>query len=105
MDPCWKNLPTELVEKICNFLPKVRRMNPELLQEIRDQTHKFDKWFCNSSSLFGFTNAYFVMYDDMINVWKVRDDFPEEMPLEYVVVNMWKKLTPEERSEIEVMCS
>lgn len=100
MDPCWKHLPIEIVEKICNFLPQVRRIDENLSQEIRDQTYKFDMWFYNMSSLFGFNDAYYVMYDDLINVLKVKDDFPEEMPLENVVLNMWKKLTPEERVRV-----
>lgn len=34
MDPIWKNLPEELVHKICNFLPQVRWVNPNLKNEL-----------------------------------------------------------------------
>ena len=34
MDPIWKNLPVDLVEKICNFLPQVRWVNPDLKNEL-----------------------------------------------------------------------
>ena len=34
MDPIWCNLPPELVEHICNQLPKVRRVAPDLKREL-----------------------------------------------------------------------
>jgi hypothetical protein len=34
MDPIWRNLPVELVYKICNFLPRVRWVNPDLKNEM-----------------------------------------------------------------------
>lgn len=97
MDPCWKNLPIELVEKICNFLPKVRKINTLLSEEIRFQPNKFDRWYFNAASLFGFNHAYSIMYDDLRYVMQVPDVFPEEMPIEEVVVNMWRKMSPEQR--------
>lgn len=100
MDPCWKELPIEIAEYICNFLPKMRRIDATLSEEIRSQMYKFDRWYFNSMSMFGFENAYQVMYDDLRHITHVPDIYPEEMPIEDVVTNMWKTLTPEQRDEI-----
>ena len=100
MDPCWKNLPCELVEKICNYLPKVRRIENTLSEDIRNQWYKFDRWHFNYGSLFGFNNVYYVMYDDLKNWAHINDNYPEEMPLEDVVKNMWMTLTSEHRDVI-----
>ncbi len=100
MDPCWKNLPDEIVYKICNMLPKVRTLNKNLSEDIRYQWYKFDKYYFNCVLLFGTNNALYVMYDDMRNVVGVVDTYPEDMPYPEVVMNMWKGITPEERNEL-----
>lgn len=100
MDPCWKNLPDDLVEKVCNFLPKVRRIDQALSEDIRNQWYKFDEWYFNCMSLFGIDNAHQVMYDDLRHITNVPDVYPEEMLIEEVVKNMWKTLTPDQRDEI-----
>ena len=55
-------------------------------------------------SLFGMDNVYYVMYDDMRNVLQVEDAFPEDMPFETVVEEMWRGLRHEQRDEI-IVCS
>ena len=100
MDPCWKLLPYDLVEKICNMLIKVRRIDTQLSDEIQIQWYKYDKWFYNCMSLFGMNNVYYIMYDDLINIAELHDDFPNEMNIIQVVQEMWKKCSHEQRDEI-----
>lgn len=102
MHPCWKDLPEELVERICNMLPKVRKINERLSEDIRYQWYKFDKYYFNCVLLFGTNNALYAMYDDMKNVVGAIDHYPEDMPYPEVILNMWKGLTPEERDEVMV---
>jgi hypothetical protein len=104
MDPCWKNLPLDLSERVCNALTKVRRIDPSLSDEIVNQWYKYDTWYFNTSSLFGFELANYVMYDDMIHVMKLTDIYPEEMCIDDIIKDMWKRLTPEQRDEL-IMCS
>ena len=100
MDPVWTQLPLDFAEKICNMLPKVRRMNPILKDEIESQWYKFDKYYYNCVQLFGLSNAEYVMYDDMKNVCQIVDDYPEDMPFMTVIENMWKKMTHEQRNSL-----
>ena len=96
----WGNLPRELVEKICNMLPHVRRIPKEIRDDIVNQWSIFDRYYWNTVILFGFWDAYGVMYDDIRNVIGLGDDLPEEMPLEIVVHTLWTRLTPEDRTEL-----
>lgn len=101
MDPqIWKRLPCELVDKICNTLTKVRRIDGTLADEIKSQWYKFDKWYYECVALFGKDQAYCVMYGDMRAITNVQDTYPEDMEYETVVENMWLSMTPEQRSEI-----
>lgn len=101
MDPAiWSRLPEDLVNKICNMIPMVMERNNALLDDIRFQTHKYSRWYYNTISLFGFDNAYFVMYDDLRNVLKIPDTFPEVITIDLVVEGMWRNLTHEQRDEI-----
>lgn len=106
MDPCWKNLPDDLVEKVCNFLPKVRRIDPSLSAEIRNQWFKFDQWFLNARTKYelydsSYVDPYEVMYDDLLLVTDLPVDvYPSDMLVEQVVEDMWKKLTSEERDDL-----
>ncbi len=84
------------------MLPKVRRIDGRLSEDIRYQWYKFDKYYFNCVLMFGTNNALYVMYDDMKNVVGAVDHYPEEMSYPEVVMNMWKGLTPEERNEIMV---
>jgi hypothetical protein len=101
MDPqIWKNLPCDIVDKICNSLTEVRRVDGVLANEIKNQWYKFDRWYYDCVALFGSEQAYCVMYDDMRSIVNVEDNYPEEMDYESVVQNMWMSMTPEQRSEI-----
>ncbi len=88
------------MEKICNMLPRVRRIPKEIRDDIVNQWSIFDRYYWNSVSLFGFWDAYGVIYDDIRNVIGLEDDLPEEMPLEIVVHTLWTRLTPEDRTEL-----
>lgn len=102
MDPCWKNLPCDLVTKICNMLPKVRKIDENLSDEIKNQWYKFDKLYYTALSVYGFDQVWFALYDDMRILVRATDSYPDEMPLHHVVYNMWKTISPEERDEILV---
>lgn len=97
MDPVWKKLPLDLSECVCNALTKVRRIDENLANDIKNQWYKYDHWYYNCISLFGTANVLCVMYDDMKNVCGVADDFPEEMGFEEVVQHMWMRLSAEDR--------
>lgn len=101
MDPkIWGRLPDELVDKICNMLTNVRRIDPFLKNDIVYQWYKFDTYYWRLAGMFGVNNALYVMYDDMKNVTGVTDNYPEEMLFEEVVREMWKNTTYEDRDEL-----
>jgi hypothetical protein len=102
MDPCWKNLPIDLVYKICNMLTKVRRLNARLAYDIKYQWHAFDRYYYNAMSLFGLDQVWWVLYDDLRNIADIQDTYEENNDLEYVVREMWKSATQEQRYEIVV---
>lgn len=97
MDPVWKNLPCDVSEKICNMLPKVRKIDERLKNDIVNQWYLFEKYMYQYMMVFGMANYEYIMYDDMINVMNLTDDFPEEMPFTEILERMWMRLTPEER--------
>lgn len=100
LDKCWKNLPLEISELICNNLPKVRRISDEMSHEIKAQWGKYATYYYTCARMFGFNNVYYVMYDDMRHITGIRDDFPEDTPYTMVVEQMWLRLTPEQRDEL-----
>lgn len=100
MDPIWKELPLDLSERVCNALTKVRRIDATLANEIKNQWHKYNKWYYNYVALFGIDNVLYVMYDDMKNVCGAVDDYPDEMDFETVVQTMWTKLSHEDRDDL-----
>jgi hypothetical protein len=102
MDPCWKNLPIELAERICNMLPRVRSFDQPVLNDIKNQTHLFNKYYWHVASLFGFDDVWYAMYDDMRNISDILDTHPEDMCIENVVFEMWKSMRPDQRKEIVV---
>lgn len=97
MDPVWKNLPCDVSEKICNMLPKVRQIDERLKNDIVNQWYLFDKYMYKYIMLFGYSNYEYIIYDDMIHVMNLPDDFPEEMPFTEILQRMWMRLTPEDR--------
>lgn len=103
MDPIWKQLPLEVSEKICNMLPKVRRIDETLKDEIESQWYKYDKYYYNCVQFFGADMAECVMYDDLKNGYGIVDDYPEDTPFTTVIESMWKQLTHEQRNYLIYM--
>jgi hypothetical protein len=104
MDPkIWSRLPTELVEKICNMLTKVRRIDPCIKDDIVHQWYKLETYYWRLVGMFGVNNALYMMYDDMKNVAGIYDSYPEDMEFEEVVREMWKETTHEDRTELLIM--
>lgn len=103
MDPIWKELPRDLVDKICNMLPKVRRIDAGIADQITSQWYKYDTYYYRCMSLFGGNSAHIIMYDDMKVMYNLVDDFPEEMALETVVQELWKRLTFDQRNYLFCM--
>ena len=97
MDPIWQELPQDLSERVCNTLTKVRRIDENLANEIKNQWYIYDRWYYNYVSLFGTDIALCAMYDDMKNVCGVVDDFTDEMGFEEVIQNMWMRLSYDDR--------
>lgn len=82
------------------MLIQVRRIEPDLKNEIIHQWYKFETYYWRLAGMFGTDNVFIVMYDDMRNVAGVSDAYPEEMLLEEVVREMWKDTTHEDRDEL-----
>lgn len=77
MDPCWKNLPNELVDKICNDLPKVRAIPFALKNELIYVT----KWRVFQRLIAGYEDLYGPMrgMDILTNdIYDVMNDFEPE---------------------------
>jgi hypothetical protein len=52
--------------------------------------------------MFGFDQVWWVLYDDLRNIAGIYDDYRESDDLEYVVREMWKSATHEQRLDITV---
>ena len=101
LDPkIWGRLPSDLVEKICNMLIYVRRIDTWLRDSIVYEWHKFDSYYWRLAAMFDANTALYVMYDDMKNVAGIYDSYPEDMPFELVVREMWKEVSREDRNEL-----
>ncbi len=90
MDPIWQQLPDELVEHVCNQLPKVRRIDDVLAEDIRNQFFHLDKLLRYYNRWFGRMDAYDILLDDlnMIN----ESDFVN-------IYDAWYDTKPEKRRE------
>ncbi len=97
MDPIWQTLPLELSGYICNMLPKVRRIDEKLKDQIVNQWYLFEKYKNRCIDFFGKDVVDFVMYDDLKNVFEIKDDFPEEMHITEVIERMWLRLDFDQR--------
>ena len=93
-------LPCDLVDKICNMLPKVRKLDKSIADDIKNQTHKFDRYYYNAMSLFGYDQVWWILYDDLRHIAKLPDIYDKNDNLEYVVREMWKSATQEQRDDI-----
>lgn len=102
MDPCWNLLPRDLVEKICNMLIRVRRLDSSIANDIKNQIHLFDRYYYNALGMFGLDQVWWVLYDDLRNIASIPDTYHETDDLEYVVRDMWNSATHKQRREIVV---
>ena len=82
MEPIWQTLPLHLVEMICNKLPQVRSIHPDLKKEISNEQwritrisksgywHYYDPW--KSSIIFNRLMVF--MIDNLIDYSILHDD-------------------------------
>lgn len=63
MDPVWQNLPVDLSDKICNMLPKVRAMDPDMKDQIK--FWHLRRLLNNSIMWFGYSDGYMIVLDDL----------------------------------------
>lgn len=89
MDPIWQQLPCDLVDHVCNQLPKVRRIDQRLKSDIVDQFWRVDQMLHFYRAWFG-KDGDIVLLDDlnMLN----KSDYDD-------VYEVWKVLNKEERME------
>jgi hypothetical protein len=104
MDPCWKLLPTDLVDYICGtWLPRVRGMPLAFHNELRDYISTRDMFIVmqNYTDLYGITRSWDVFCDDMFNI---LNNYQEECHSQFLMYNawnpraLWSALSEEQRS-------
>lgn len=78
MDPIWQNLPLDLSEKICNFLPKVRAIPQSLKYELlyAVKMREFHKILVEYEENYGKFRAYDVLIYDMYNILNNYEEEP-----------------------------
>lgn len=74
MDPVWKDLPVDLVNHVCNQLPKVRVIPENLRDEIVKQHWMLDNMLNYYIVWYGVVDAYFVLLDDL-NIMTTHEYF------------------------------
>jgi hypothetical protein len=84
------------------MLIKVRRLDPRIAYDIKNQWYKFDRYYYNAMSLFGFDQVWWVLYDDMRNIANIPDTYTENDNLEDVVREMWKSASYQQRDDIVI---
>lgn len=63
MDSVWKDLPLDLAERVCNQLPRVRQMAPELkIDLIFWPLHRLIR---NTTRWYGKVDGYEILLDDL----------------------------------------
>lgn len=75
-------------------------MDPRLKSDIECQWHRLDEIYFNTVLLFGTQPAWDIIYEDMINVYKLEDDFGDGLSTEFIVRCWWASLTPEDRDRM-----
>jgi hypothetical protein len=96
MDPIWQTLPADLVDRICNMLPRVRAIPVELKNEITSQMHKLMDFYRIARPLYR-DHAWVFTYNCLV----VHSG--KEIPLDdhwnphIDTLSLWLILTPEER--------
>lgn len=86
MDSVWKTLPTDLVNHVCNQLPKVRRIDENLKGEIETRNLNRLKW--HYIGMFGFNFGVGFLIDDLDRYSEHSDEY-----------EAWYAKTPCERME------
>ena len=89
MDPCWKNLPSDLVDYICGtWLPRVRRMSLAFKNELKMYISNRDFFLRldNYTNLYGIHRSWEVFCDDMFNI---LNDYQEECTSPFLIHNVW----------------
>jgi hypothetical protein len=85
MDPIWKNIPNELVEHVCNQLPKVRRVSWEFKNDL--QFGLLD-WVINRMTRLEDHNRYRAT-DNLIDILFAYNGFEENDENVSVLEDMW----------------
>lgn len=75
-------------------------MDPNLKNDIECQWYKLDRLYYNTASLFGTRDAWGILYEDMMNVYRLTDDFDDGLSPEFVVRCWWASLLPEDRDKM-----
>ena len=93
----WKELPVDLVDRICNLLPKLRAIPLPLKNEITSQQHMLSKYARNWIDQFYFGNGW-------VAVWSMLGEFEDRPDIgrisyEKCCRDFWNTLTLEERLE------
>lgn len=102
MDPIWRTLPYELVLKICNMLPRVRRVPQCIKNEIEFQEHILLRVFRASSAFFHWP------WTDVFNslaVYNMRNGsittLEEGWNPQESAYNLWGRMTHDEREDFK----
>ena len=100
MDQIWSQLPRELVYKICNYLPQLRSIPPELKMNIEFQEFKLANYYRASRPLFR-ENTWIHIFNSLSAFVRDRSLFPidQEWDPKNESYYLWYRLTPELRDE------
>lgn len=108
MDPVWRNLPLELVYKICNLLTKVRYLPVSLSDDIKFQEQKL-LWFYRQSVITFNETAWLYVFNCITTYIDINN-----LPIPYYTFYelgydwnpqeetyiAWSVLTPDEREDL-----
>lgn len=89
MDPCWKQLPRELVDYICGtWLPRVRGMSRAFQNELKMyvSSQGFFRVLHKYADMYGIYRAQDVFCHDMFNM---LNDYQEECHSPFLIYNVW----------------
>lgn len=90
MNPIWRDLPLDLAEYICNKLPSVRRVHPDIKARVLHQKWMFDRLYKNCTAWYGEYEAYYLLLDDLNLVNESDFDNP---------YSTWVDMSIEKRTE------
>ena len=98
MDPIWRNLPYELVLKICNMLPRLRAIPLPLKNEIEFEEHMLLRIYRASAALFHWpwTDVYNSLAVYNLRNWNLTA-LEEGWNAEVSARRLWGNMTHDER--------